>query len=233
VPTNLPRGQYIIDVDDFNKFTLLLVTVAPGQNILTNDLVFAWEDSNGAPYTLRVNERGLGGGPEDDDIVAPRGAVSFEYSFSPTQSIRGAADDYYVVNVLQPGTYTFNMAARNGLRNASGHLYLLRLDQATNRWVPLGRSTVVNGDLESLPNVRLEAGRHMIATVRDGISPLAVNRMNGKRLNYAISVFDEAGQLIALQANRKPTLAQMRAAIQEFADAHRNTNNSSGGNNRK
>ncbi|GEM_PF-5861573 len=222
-PMNLPRGQYLINVDDANKFTLFLAGVSPDQNILTNPLVFAWEDSSSSPYTLRVDALSLGAGQPPEDIQpvdVAKGAVRFELGYSPARRVRQAADDYYVLNVEKAGTYTFNVAIRNARTNASGHVYLLRFDEVTNRWLPVAQSTVVNESMETLSQVTLTTGRYLVAVDNlERVKPLAVNPANGKVLRYAISVFDENGQLVTMQINRNPSLNQIRQAARSFMES--------------
>lgn len=213
--STLPRGIYIVNADDFNKFTLFLVgffPIFPDQNILTNDLVHAWESSSDDPYMLRIAPFGISQNINPDS-VEPVGDVKFDYHYTPTHQVRGAADDYYIFKVLTPGNYTFNIGTASSKSRESGRLFLLRLNEAGRRWEPVGQSTIVHNRFESLANVRLESGRYMLAVLKDGIKPF-----KGK-FNYAITVLDELGQPLTMQVNRAlPSIEQIREKIQAALD---------------
>jgi hypothetical protein len=203
----LPRGTYFANVDDFNGAIVTLLTVSPGQNVLTNRLVTLWEeDSETQRYILRFGDRGVNeeSGTEELAPVEPK-AVKFEYGFMPAQKVRGAADNYYSFQVIDPGTYTINLTMAGSERRNTGRLHLLQYNETTRRWIPVGHSTVVGKTLESLADVQLEAGRYVIAVQQEGIKPI------GKKFNYGIGVLDENGELAAFQVSRPlPTAEQIR-----------------------
>jgi hypothetical protein len=197
VPTVLGRGSYVVLVNDFTKFSLFVTDVGPNQNPNTGTFVYAWDTSTDNPYILRLGSRDVSAPSSgDEDIVPPKGAVKFIDRYTTAQHISGAADDYYVFKVINPGRYTFNLSMGSSEATDSGRLFLLRLDEASKQWVPVGQSTVVSGKLESLSDVALNAGRYMIAVMRDGIKPIA------NKYNYFIGVLDEVGQPVGMELSQ-------------------------------
>jgi len=211
----LPRGQYLVNVDDYVGFTIFLLDEGADQNTLTNNLITAWEGNTDNRYILRLGDRGIsgpGGQRPPESVVPPKGSVKFEYGFSPARKIANAASDYYPLQVATPGTYTFNLSMGASRAGDVGRMSLLRFNGT--RWVPVGRSVVAGKNRESLANVKLDAGRYMITMQRDGIKPIS------NKFNYSVAVVDETDQVVALQVNKvMPTVEQIRDRLASLANS--------------
>jgi hypothetical protein len=208
---SLPRGRYIVDVDQFNTNSVFLLTVTPDQQILTNDLVQAWDSATNEPYTLRIGILG-GGGQPGEGIRPVKGEVKFLGSFKPVHQISGAAGEYQMVDVLKSGRYTFNVAVGRA-QTKEGHLFLLRQGETSKQWIPVAQSSVVQKGLESLANVDLPAGRYMLAMNQVGLKSLT------KKHNYIVTALDETGEVVGMQISEVFDIQAMRDRLQLIKDS--------------
>ncbi len=198
VPTALPRGRYIVSVDDFTKTGGFLI--AGGGELTGSEVVWAYDSAIDNPYTLVIGNRGLAGGQPPDHVEPIGRNWEVELLRFTTRTVlmnkpsKKAADEYFQMEVVTPGTYTVNVGMAQTKRRqagAPGHLHLLRYDEMTGRWSPVGKSTIVYDGFETLADIQLDSGRYMIGMVHNDIKPYK------GRFNYAITVLDENGEFVA------------------------------------
>lgn len=202
----LPRGRYIVNVDQFFTNSVFLLTLTPDQNILTNELVQAWDSATDESYTLRVGTLGTVGQPPEA-IQPVKSTIKFLGGFRPVTSISGAATEYQLIDVLESGRYSFN-AVVGRAQDKRGHLFLLRQGANSKQWTPVAQSSVVQQGFESLANVQLEAGRYMLAFSQNGIRPFS------KKHNYIVTVLNQDDEVVGMHISEVFDLQAMRDRMQ-------------------
>ncbi|MCS6804424.1 MAG: hypothetical protein RMM98_02855 [Acidobacteriota bacterium] len=203
---SLPRGRYIINVDQFYTNSVFLLTVTPDQNILTNELVQAWDSATDESYTLRVGTLGTVGQPPEA-IEPIKSTIKFLAGFRPVTPISGAAAEYQLIDVLESGRYSFN-AVVGRAQDKGGHLFLLRQGANSRQWIPVARSSVVQQGFESIANVQLQAGRYMLAYSGNGIRPFS------KKHHYIVTVLNHADEVVGMHISEVVNLQAIRDRMQ-------------------
>lgn len=217
VKNNLAPGSYLLNVDDANKFTIFLTSPgfpSGGQNLLTINPVYAWEQSDSSSYVVRIGTTGFGQPNQDAPESAPSGLsdptkpAEIKYHYQPADRLSGAADDYYMVEVNQAGVYSFNATSAGAKLRSTGRLFLMGQDAATKKYKTLGQSVILNERLETIDRVNLAPGKYVLAMFRDGIKTF-----QGK-FNHAVSILDGSGELVALDIARGVDLEQVQKTIE-------------------